>query len=214
MRTSWRRFAGRGAVAYGFVVSRWGPAVAAAFVAATALSIAVAPHTYQQPFSSLQKPLPVAPLAPALPALLVGFAFTNSMAVLERPVGRRLAVARAAWAAVMIAAAMAGAGVASAVVDAPPRLVMIRNAAGLTGLTLLVALLVGSRVAWIAVLAPVAATVVAGRDGRTGAVHRWSLLMAPADSAVAMAIAAGVVVAGVAGYARWDTRPSLGVLKE
>jgi hypothetical protein len=185
-----------------------------ALAASVGLAVALAPRTYLQPFGPRVEPATVAPLAPSVIAMLLGFALSNRMSALERVTSARLRLPRALWGAALLAAT-AGAAQCVALV-APPawRLVVARNGLGLAGLALLSAVLFGARLAWPPILVYTAATLLAGRDPATSAVLPWALLLAPADSTVALAVAAMSAALGLVGYAAFDSRPASGVARE
>ncbi|MGC5033813.1 hypothetical protein [Micromonospora sp. DT229] len=211
---TWQALAARRTPARVFAWSRVSPLTVAAIGAALAAGALLATHSYAQPFSYNEAKTSLAPFAAALPALPLGLAFTNNMAALEVRAPRRLAVARLLWAATGIAALTAAATAIIGAAEPQWRTVILRNCLGLSGLALTAATLAGSRIAWIAVFAPTAAMFTAGRDGTTGEVHPWAVLLAPASSPAAALTMALAAIAGVVLYATFDSRPSSGVLKQ
>jgi hypothetical protein len=147
-------------------------------------------------------------------ALVLGFAVTNRMSVLERVIGARLVPARALWGATLIAGTVAAAQCAGLAAAPEWRIPAVRNGLALAGVALLGAAPLGARLAWLPVFAWTAVTVLAGRGQDTGAVRSWALLLAPGSSGPALAAAVVVAVSGLAVYARWDSRPTRGVAGE
>lgn len=155
----------------------------------------------------------MAPLAPVVASLAVGFALLNRMPMLELPC-RRLRIARLAWSSALVAGSATAMVAATLLADEQWHVSMVRNAIALAGLTLLGAVLLGARLAWVAVFIPGIATLLAGRDAYTAESRGWSLLTMPGDSVPALLVTSLLAVAGLVTYTLWDSRPTTGVSGE
>lgn len=149
----------------------------------------------------------VASLAALLAAVLPGAGLAGADDELERSTplpwpwwrtGHLLAVAAAT------AAAFAAAGAASGALDGPG--VLLRDVAGLLGLTALSAVVVGARAAWAPVTAYVLVTFLLGLGGGPGVVV-WGWAFEPAGSRPAAITAAALAATGGVLYALRGARP-------
>jgi hypothetical protein len=195
--------------------SRAGAPWALAGVVTLIAAAALAPRSYHSPFSQWLEAQPFAPFAPALVALVLGFAFSNNMSVLERvtpPI--RLRISRATWALIVLTIAACAAILLMPLVDPPWRIPLLRNMMSLTGLAILGAVILGARLAWVAVLPPVVAMLLVGRDPIDAHVQGWAVLLHPAGSVVSACLAAGLAAVALFSYVVWDTRPSHGIAGE
>lgn len=211
---TWRVLAARRTPLLVFAWSRVSPFALAAIGVALAAGVLLAPHSYTQPFSYNDTKLSLAPFAAALPALPLGLAFTNNMSALEARAPRRLILARLAWATGVIVTVTAATAVTVGAAEPRWQTVIVRNCLGLSGLALTASAAVGSRIAWIAVFTPTAAMFTAGRDGTTGEIHDWAVLLAPSTSPTAGLSMTLLAAAGIALYTWLDSRPSTGVLRQ
>lgn len=195
--------------------SRAGAPWALAGVVTLIAAAELAPRSYHSPFSQWLEAQPFAPLAPALLALVMGFAFSNSMSVLERvapPI--RLRMLRGTWALIVLTLAACAAVLLMPLVDPPWRIPLLRNMMSLAGLAILGAVILGARLAWVAVLSPVVVMLLVGRDPINAHVQPWAVLLHPAGSVVSACLAAGVAAAALLSYMLWDARPSRGIAGE
>lgn len=199
---------------YRFVKSRVAPATWILLVASAALAVLATPLHYTLPWAGGGwQPQLFAPLTPALFVMFCGFTMGNWMSVLERSAAR-VVWARLGWAAAVIGISTA-VGAFAGWLNAPAWTgAMARNGAGFAGLMLLSAVLLGSRLAWIPPLALLLAVLLGGRDVETASALAWALPLAPATSVPALACTVVIVSLGLFSYARWDSRPSRGIVGE
>jgi hypothetical protein len=197
-----------------FVAARAPGRAGLVLAGATAAATVLTPFRYVQPFGDQLEPAPVAPLAPAVAVMALGFATVNTMSIVETGRTGRLVRARVSWAVVLLAGSVLGAAAAAALAEPSLRVPMVRNGLGMAGASLLGAAAFGARLAWLPAFACAVATFAAGRDALSGAVRPWALLLAPGDSGVAAAVAGACALAGVVAYAVRDSRPATGVVGE
>jgi hypothetical protein len=143
-------------------------------------------------------------LALALGFAVLGYGLGGADAELERTGAIRWTWWRSAH-AVAIAAVVSGAALLTFTV---PAQVAVRDAAGLAGLTVLAAALLGNQLAWLPAVGWVAVSVVIPPVDRPAFVAVLTWPVQPPGSVAAAVTAAVLAVAGLLTYALRGSRPS------
>jgi hypothetical protein len=154
--------------------------------------------------------IPYAVLLPVLAACVIAGSSRSSAHEFERTAARRLVRYRLLATAGLLVLASAGFWLVTAGLPAPVGPVAaVRNLAGLTGLGLLGARLLGGRLAWVlpCTLVISVVSVASGTEG-AAAVLVWP--MRPDSDGLAGAIAAALLVAGAAAVGWTGTREQPG----
>jgi hypothetical protein len=196
----------------GFAAARAPRAAITATLAAFLLGLALLPQS--APTLTGAALQPVAPFAPAPIAMAAGLLLTNPMSSIEGTVPRsRLQAARAVWCIVVMT--LTSVAMAAALPLAAPtwHLPLLRNTILLDGFAVLAAVLMGSRLAWLAVVVLGLPNLLAGQTP-DGTAATWAVLVQPADSLPAAACTVTVALVALVAYTVADTQATSGLSRE
>lgn len=147
--------------------------------------------------------IPVALLFPLISASVIAIATDSPIGELELTMDRSLPRLRSTHLAILAGVGVPSAlGVAAAWDHADAEFVVLRNLAGLIGIALLSAWLIGGRLSWIPPLVFAMLSVVMGR-GSAGEAASWAWTVLPGRDETALLTTTGLLIVG-AGLLIWE----------